>query len=89
MKEEGAEMPQLMKYLSTHPDTDSRIKNISSNPQSKTVFSENANQENNVNELKSNSIISEVGKVIEQLLKPTYTSNTDDELLKKKKRKSR
>ena len=54
-----------------------------------TVFSENANQENNVNELKSNSIISEVGKVIEQLLKPTYTSNTDDELLKKKKRKSR
>ena len=54
-----------------------------------TVFSENANQENNVNELKSNSIISEVGKVIEQLLKPTFTSNTDDELLKKKKRKSR
>ena len=54
-----------------------------------TVFSENANQENNVNELKSNSIISEVGKAIEQLLKPTYTSNTDDELLKKKKRKSR
>ena len=54
-----------------------------------TVFSENANQENKVNELKSNSIISEVGKVIEQLLKPTYTSNTDDELLKKKKRKSR
>ena len=54
-----------------------------------TIFSENSNQENNVNELKSNSIISEVGKVIEQLLKPTYTSNTDDELLKKKKRKSR
>ena len=54
-----------------------------------TVFSENANQENNVNELKSNSIISEVGKVIEQLLKPTFTSNTDDELLKRKKRKSR
>ena len=54
-----------------------------------TVFSENANQENNVNELKSNSIISEVGKAIEQFLQPTYISNSDDELLKKKKRKSR
>ena len=54
-----------------------------------TVFFENSNQENYGNELKSNSIISEVGKAIEQLLKPTYTSNTDDELLKKKKRKSR
>ena len=54
-----------------------------------TVFSENANQENNVNELKSNSIISEVGKAIEQFLQPTYVFNSDDELLRKKKRKSR
>ena len=54
-----------------------------------TVISENRNQENNGNELKSNSIISEVGIAIEQFLKPTYTSNSDDELLKKKKRKSR
>ena len=54
-----------------------------------TVISENRNQENNGNELKSNSIISEVGKAIEQFLKPTYTSNSDDELLKKKKRKLR
>ena len=54
-----------------------------------TIFSKNSNLENNGNQLKINSIISEVGKVIEQLLKPTYTSNTDDELLKKKKRKSR
>lgn len=54
-----------------------------------TVFSENSNQENNGNELKSNSIISEVGKAIEQFLQPTYTSNSDDELLKKKKWKSR
>ena len=54
-----------------------------------TVFSENPNQENNGNELKSNSIISEVGKAIEQFLKPTYTPNSEDELLKKKKRKSR
>jgi hypothetical protein len=54
-----------------------------------TVFSENSNQENNGNELKSNSVIGEVGKAIEQFLQPTYTSNSDDELLKKKKRKSR
>ncbi|SUX48541.1 relaxase/mobilization nuclease domain-containing protein [Chryseobacterium indoltheticum] len=54
-----------------------------------TVFSKNPNQENNGNELKNNSIVSEVGKAIEQFLQPTYTSNSDDELLKKKKRKSR
>ena len=54
-----------------------------------TVFSENRNQENNGNELKSNSIVSEVRKAVEQFLKPTYTSNSDDELLRKKKRKSR
>ena len=54
-----------------------------------TVFSENPNQETNGNELKSNSVISEVGKAIEQFLQPTYISNSDDELLRKKKRKSR
>lgn len=54
-----------------------------------TVFSENLNQENNGNIQKNNSVISEVGKAIEQFLKPTYTSNSDDELLKKKKWKSR
>jgi hypothetical protein len=53
-----------------------------------TVFSENRNQENNGNELNSNSIISEVGKAIEQFLQPTYTA-ADDGLLRKKKRKSR
>ena len=53
-----------------------------------TVFSENSNQENNGNEQKSNSVISEVGKIIEEFLKPTYTA-ADDELLRKKKRKSR
>ena len=53
-----------------------------------TVFSENPNQENNGNEQKSNSVISEVGKVIEEFLKPTYTA-ADDESLRKKKRKSR
>ena len=54
-----------------------------------TVFSENSNQENSGNVQKNNSVISEVGKAIEQFLKPTYTSNSDDELLKKKKWKSR
>ena len=54
-----------------------------------TIFSENPNQETNGNELKSNSVISEVRKAIEQLLQPTYISNSDDELLRKKKRKSR
>lgn len=54
-----------------------------------TVFSENPNQENNGNVQKNNSVISELGKAIEELLQPTYTSNSDDELLKKKKWKSR
>ena len=54
-----------------------------------TIFSENPNQETNGNELKSNSVISEVRKAIEQLLQPTYISNSDDELLRKKKRKLR
>jgi len=54
-----------------------------------TIFSENPNQEINGNELKSNSVIKEVGKAIEQFLQPTYISNSDDELLRKKKRKSR
>lgn len=53
------------------------------------VFFENSNQENVGNKQKSNSVISEVGKAIGQFLQPTYTSNSDDELLKKRKRKSR
>lgn len=36
-----------------------------------TIFSENSNQEINGNELKSNSVIKEVGKAIEQFLQPT------------------
>ena len=54
-----------------------------------TIFSKNSNLENNGNQLKINSIISEVGKAIEQFLQPTYISNSDDELLRKKKRKLR
>ena len=53
-----------------------------------TIFSENSNEVNNGNELKSISIISEVGKAIGQFLQPTYTA-ADDEFLKKKKRQSR
>lgn len=45
LKEEGAEMPQYMKYLSTHPDTDSRITNISKNTKSKTTFTKNKKME--------------------------------------------
>lgn len=41
LKEEGDETPQLMKYLSTHPGTDSRIENISSQPAVTTTFSKN------------------------------------------------
>ncbi|STD06760.1 relaxase/mobilization nuclease domain-containing protein [Chryseobacterium carnipullorum] len=50
-----------------------------------TVFSENSNQENSGNVQKNDSVISEVGKAIEEFLKPTYTSNSDDELLKKRR----
>jgi predicted Zn-dependent protease len=38
LKEMSEEQPGLMKYLSTHPDTDSRILNISSNPRMRTGF---------------------------------------------------
>jgi len=41
LKEEEIEMPQFMKYLSTHPDTDSRISTISVNPLIKKEFPEN------------------------------------------------
>ncbi|WP_317900133.1 M48 family metallopeptidase [Aurantibacillus circumpalustris] len=41
LKEEGTEMPKFMKYLSTHPDTDSRISNILNNPELKNEFPEN------------------------------------------------
>ena len=47
-----------------------------------TIFSKNSNLENNGNQLKINSVISEVGKAIEQFLQPTYTA-ADDELLRK------
>jgi len=41
LKKESAEMPYLMKYLSTHPDTDSRIKTVSGDLHAKDRFAEN------------------------------------------------
>jgi predicted Zn-dependent protease len=41
LKEVNLEEPGLMKYLSTHPDTDSRINNISANPFAKKTFDPN------------------------------------------------
>ena len=38
LKEAHAEEPGLMKYLSTHPDTESRIANIAGNPGMKNKF---------------------------------------------------
>lgn len=52
LKEEGREMPQYMKYLSTHPDTDSRILNISSNPRVKKLFPPNRRLESLFESLK-------------------------------------
>ena len=41
LKDESKEMPDFMKYLSTHPDTIERIKNIESKKEVKTQFDEN------------------------------------------------
>lgn len=42
LKREGQEMPQLMKYLSTHPDTEARIMNIASREQVLRRYSKNS-----------------------------------------------
>lgn len=41
LKKENEAMPQLMKYLSTHPETEERIQLIESEPESKLQFEEN------------------------------------------------
>jgi predicted Zn-dependent protease len=41
LNEESTEEPALMKYLSTHPQTLDRIKNISSKKEMNIVFPEN------------------------------------------------
>jgi beta-barrel assembly-enhancing protease len=42
LQREGQEMPGLMKYLSTHPDTEARIQSIKSNPGIKLHFGNNS-----------------------------------------------
>lgn len=38
LKRENEQTPQLMKYLSTHPDTEERIRSVEENPESKHKF---------------------------------------------------
>ncbi len=52
LKEEGSAMPDMMKYLSTHPDTDSRIENIKLKPTTKIVFESNTTLEALFQEIK-------------------------------------
>jgi Zn-dependent protease with chaperone function len=42
LKKENSEMPAMMQYLSTHPDTDARIKNIEGKDQVRRQFPKNA-----------------------------------------------
>lgn len=53
LKSVNSREPYLMKYLSTHPDTDSRIENIVGNPDSKTKFGENEELKRIFEELKN------------------------------------
>lgn len=52
LKEEGGKMPELMQYLSTHPDTDARIKNIENKKVNGRSFSKNQKLESIFKELK-------------------------------------
>lgn len=45
LKKESLELPALMKYLSTHPDTEARIKNIESKEQVRRQFPKNSKLE--------------------------------------------
>lgn len=53
LKEEGGKMPELMQYLSTHPDTDARIKNIEDKKTTGLTFSKNEKLESLFNALKN------------------------------------
>ncbi len=53
LKKAGGEQPALMKYLSTHPDTDSRIKNVLDKGNVNNAFSVNKNMESTFNCLKN------------------------------------
>lgn len=54
LKNVNTSEPYLMKYLSTHPDTDSRIENVLGNPDSKREFGENENLKSIFRQIKDN-----------------------------------
>lgn len=53
LKKEGAELPALMKYLSTHPNTDARIEAVQTNTLSKQSFERNQTLEDLFQKLKA------------------------------------
>lgn len=53
LKKEGAEMPAMMKYLSTHPDTQARIDNVKSKTGLNARYTKNENLENLFRQLKA------------------------------------
>lgn len=55
LKKEGAEMPGMMKYLSTHPDTQARIDNVKSKAGLSARYAKNENLEKLFKQLKSHS----------------------------------
>lgn len=52
LKKESAEMPAMMKYLSTHPETDERIQNIEGKPGIKTKLEKNTKLQKLFTEIK-------------------------------------
>lgn len=52
LKKEGAEIPGMMKYLSTHPDTEARIENVKSKPEIKNTYKNNSELESIFKNLK-------------------------------------
>ena len=53
LKNESEEMPDYMKYISTHPETEERLKNINSKKESKLVFTENVQLKRAFEKMKS------------------------------------
>ena len=53
LKNESEQMPDYMKYISTHPETEERLKNINSKKESKLVFTENVQLKRAFEKMKS------------------------------------
>jgi beta-barrel assembly-enhancing protease len=53
LKKESMEMPAMMKYLSTHPETDERIKNIKNKSGLQSKYSQQDDLKNSFSKLKS------------------------------------